>query len=186
LERFGEKKADNLLASILASKKVSLGRFIFSLGIPHVGEETANRLAEVFGSLTLFRSATSEQLEAVRDVGPRVAESVVAYFAEAENRLLLSRLVEYGVLVSHKKIEQTADGPLFGKRCVITGSLSGLTRDEAKDRIRSSGGVVVNSVSKNTDYIIVGASPGSKLDKAHVLGVTVLAEEDFLRMTNPE
>jgi len=179
LERFAEKKADNLLASVHASKKVTLSRFIFALGIPHVGEETAIRLAGVFGSLKALQHATLEDLEAVQDVGPQVAASIISYFSQEEHQTLLQRLLACDIVVSHKKIHSSS-GALFGKTCVLTGSLQDVTRDEAKDIIRGAGGVVASSVSKKTDYVIAGEKAGSKLSKAKQLGVTILTEQEFL------
>ena len=170
LERFAEKKADNLLASVHASKKVTLSRFIFALGIPHVGEETAIRLAGVFGSLKALQHATFEGLESVQDVGPQVAASIISYFSQEEHQTLLQRLLTCGIVVSHKKIH-TSSSALFGKTCVLTGSLQDVTRDEAKDIIRGAGGVVASSVSKKTDYVIAGERAGSKLSKAKQLGL---------------
>ena len=187
LEGFADKSADNLLASIERSKKVPLDRFVFSLGIRNVGEHVARVLSERFGSLGAIRDATNEALVSVRDVGPEVARSISAFFSDGKNRRLLERLIERGVEV--EKAESPAGaGPLEGKIFVLTGSLEGFTRDEAKRAVEKLGGRVSSSVSGKTDYVVAGSDPGSKLEKARRLGVSVLTEREFaelLKRRNP-
>ncbi|MEK7084637.1 MAG: NAD-dependent DNA ligase LigA, partial [Patescibacteria group bacterium] len=179
LERFADKKAQNIVDSIAAAKTVSLPRFIFGLGIPHVGEETAIRLANHFQSLEKIMSATSEQLEEVMDVGPRVAESLFEFFQDKENRKLIEDLKKNGVIVRSPK-SVVRSQKLSGQTFVLTGTLSSLSRDEAKDAIRSLGGEVSESVSKKTAFVVVGENPGSKAEKAKKLGVEILGEKEFL------
>jgi DNA ligase (NAD+) len=179
LDRFGEKSADNLLLSIEESRKVSLVRFLYALGIRHVGEVMAVALARHVPSLSRLEKASPEELEAVEDVGPKVAVSIVEYFRAPENRALLDKLFRAGVEI---KEEEKRSHRLEGKSFVLTGSLSGYSRDEAKELIRRQGGEVHASVTRETDYVIAGEKAGSKLAKAEKLGVKVLNEEDFLKM----
>ncbi|MFH1286821.1 MAG: NAD-dependent DNA ligase LigA [Candidatus Magasanikbacteria bacterium] len=181
LERFAEKSAENLVDSIESAKDVTLARFIFGLGVRHVGEETAIALANVFGSLEKIMSASLGELTSVEDVGPRVAESLREYFDRKENQLLVSDLQKNGVKI--KRLEHKVKGKkLSGKTFVITGTLQLFTRDEAKDEIREFGGSVSDSVSKKTDYVVVGENPGSKATKARDLGVKLLNESEFKKL----
>jgi DNA ligase (NAD+) len=181
LERFAEKSADNLIKMIEKSKNITLPRFVFSLGIKNVGEETAIRLSENFGSLDNVMSASLEDLEEVADVGPRVAESIVEYFKDQENKELVKDLINYGVNIEEYKIKKTK-GKFADQVFVLTGSLKKFSRDEAKEIIRSFGGDVSSSVSKKTDFVLVGHDPGSKYEKAKKLGVKILSEKQFLEM----
>ncbi len=181
LERFAEKSAANLIDSIESAKKVTLPRFIFGLGIHHVGEETAVRLAEHFGTLAKIQSAHLEDLQTVSDIGPRVAESIVEYFAVAENIQLLADLQTRGVKILPVEARPTL-GPLSGQSFVLTGSLETMSRDEAKDKLRARGATISESVSKNTSFVIVGAEPGSKYAKAQKLGVKILSEQELLKI----
>ncbi len=180
LEGFGEVSAENVIGAIGASRKVPLGRFIYALGIRHVGSQTADDLAAEFKDIDALRRADKETVAAVEGIGPVVAESVVSYFADAKNADLVDRLLE-AMDVRPAKGRGSA-GPLKGKTFVLTGTLSALTRAEAKDRIKALGGKVAGSVSKSTDYLVVGEEPGSKLDKARKLDISVLNERDFLAM----
>lgn len=179
-ERMGDKLAENLLVAIAASKTRELATFIFALGIRHVGEHTAKLLASGFGSLQNLMAATGEELLTIREVGPRVAQSITAFFAGEENRWVIERLLASGVSpsVTHKRV----GGRFSGKTFVFTGSLERFSRSEAQKMVESAGGHAAGSVSKKTDYVIAGAEAGSKLDKAKSLGVTVLSEEEFLQM----
>ncbi|OGH66419.1 MAG: hypothetical protein A3B90_00205 [Candidatus Magasanikbacteria bacterium RIFCSPHIGHO2_02_FULL_41_13] len=181
LEGFGDKSAENLIAAIEVSKSVTLARFIFALGIEHVGEETAIRFAKYFKTFEKFSNASLDELIAVDDVGPRVAESVIAFFTQKENQKLLQELFENGVQI--QKVQTAKSRKFEGKTFVFTGTLEQLTRDDAQDLARSLGGEVSSSVSKNTSYVVAGVSAGSKLDKARALGVEVLTEKEFLKLT---
>jgi DNA ligase (NAD+) len=175
LPRFAEKSVDNLLASVERSREITLARFIVSLSIPQVGEETAIDLAKHFGNLEKIRSAKVEELEKINGVGDVVGKSLYEWFSVKENSRLVDRLLKH-VKIIHKK-EQSLR--FSGKSFVITGTLSSMSRDEAKEKIRSLGGDVSESVSSKTTYVIAGENPGSKLDKAQKLGVKVLDEEKF-------
>ncbi len=181
LERMGEKSAENLLAAIEKSKSTTLARFLYALGIRQVGEATAQALAEHFGSLEALEKASVEELEQVPDVGPVVAESIRAFFREPHNRQVIRRLLKAGV---HWPAPRRKEGelPLAGKTFVLTGALSGMTRDEARTALEERGARVTSSVSKKTDYVVVGADPGSKYDKALSLGVPTLDEAAFMRL----
>ena len=178
LERMGPKSAENLVAAIDRSKSTTLSRFLFALGIREVGETTASSLASHYGKLSTIMSASEDELQGVDDVGPVVAARIRAFFDEPHNREVINRLIDSGV--SWPEAEPIAgpqQGPLTGKTFVITGTLSSMTRDEAKERIRSCGGKVTGSVSSRTDFVVAGQKPGSKLTKAQELNVTVLDEQ---------
>lgn len=182
LDRFAAKSADNLVKAISSSKRISLARFVYGLGIRHVGEETALTLAIEFDSLDKLVGASVEELAAVNDVGPQVAHSIIEYFADKLNQRLIQELIGNGVIIelpAHGHKRQT--GSLSGKTFVLTGSLNSLTRDQAKDKIREFGGEISSSVSKKTDYVVVGENPGSKYNQAKKLGVRVLFEQEFLK-----
>jgi len=183
LERMGEKSSQNLLDAIEKSKKTSLPRFIYALGIRHVGEETAKSLAQYFQKLDPIPQLKAEELEEIEDVGPIVAKSVCQFFKSTENRKMIKKLMGLGVSPKGMPAPDSATkGPLKGKRFVITGTLNSFSRDKAKDLILRSGGNVTNSVSKKTDFVIIGADPGSKAHKAHELGIQTLDENQFLQM----
>ncbi|MGE5318575.1 MAG: NAD-dependent DNA ligase LigA, partial [Hyphomicrobiaceae bacterium] len=182
LERMAEKSAANLLAAIEASKRTTLARFIFALGIRNVGEATAKDLAQHFGSLDRLLAATEADLLAVRDVGPIVAQSIVQFFAEPHNLGVVKTLRSAGVRWPESSGAQSSAGILAGKTLVLTGTLPTLTRDAAKERIEAAGGKVSGSVSKKTDYVVAGAEAGSKLTKAQELGVTILDEAALLAL----
>jgi len=179
LDRMGEKSARNLLAAIDHCRNTSFGRFLFALGIPQVGEATANRLAEHFATLDRLRVADQSQLEEVSDVGPVVADGVLRFFSQPDNQQVLDRLLLAGVTWSDKQ-NSTASHKLVGKTFVLTGSLVHLTRDDAKQRLTSHGARVTASVSGKTDYLVAGSDPGSKLVRAEELGISVLDETAFL------
>jgi DNA ligase (NAD+) len=174
LERMAAKSAAKLIRNIEASKQQPLQRLLTALGIRFVGERTAQFLAEQFGSLDAIANASEEELQAAEEVGPKVARSIVEFFAEPRNRELIERLRKAGLQFEHAAPKKS--GKLAGKTFVLTGTLPTWTREEAKARIEAAGGKVSGSVSKATDYVVAGDKPGSKLTKAHELGVTVLDE----------
>ncbi len=183
LERMAEKSASNVLAAIDASRDATLGRFVFALGIRHVGEVTAKDLARHFGNLDALMAADAGALQAAPDVGPVVAESVARFFAEPHNREVIAELRAAGVRWPEGEPARAATGgPFAGKIVVLTGTLSEMTRDEAKERIEAAGGRVTGSVSKKSDFVVAGAEAGSKLDRARELGVEVLDEARFRAM----
>lgn len=179
LERFAEKSASNLIKAIEKSKKIALSRFIFGLGIRYVGEETSIDLADYFGSLKNIRKTKLEELEKVPDIGCVVARSIYKWFRGKSNLELINNLIGAGIkIISPKKVEKK----LKGKRFLFTGSLINMTRDEAKNRVRMLGGDISSSVSKETDFVICGNSPGSKKEKAKKLGVKIISEKEFLKI----
>lgn len=180
LDRMGEKSADNLLAAIDRSRATSLPRFLYGLGIREVGEATAAALASSFGRLEGVMAADEDALQRVPDVGPVVASHVKAFFAETHNREIIDRLVECGVSWPESDpVAEPDDGPLAGKSFVLTGTLAGMTRDEAKARIQAMGGKVTGSVSKKTDFLVAGEKAGSKLTKAQNLEIAVINEQQL-------
>ncbi len=181
LERMGPKSAANLVGEIEASKTRSLARLVFALGIRHVGERLAQSLAERFRTLEGLAAAAAEDLVTVDDVGPRVAESVVFFFAQSENRKLIARLKEAGIdPVAGGKAAR--GGPLAGQVFVITGTLKSFGRDEARRRIEGLGGETADSVSGRTTCLVAGESPGSKRDKAAALGIRIIGENELLKL----
>jgi len=181
LERMGEKSVGALLDEIEQSKKAPLHRVLFGLGIRFVGERTAQLLADAFGSMDDLMKASTEELEAVHEVGPRVAQAIREFFDEPTNRELVKRLRAAGLTFAGEKKRQIS-AALAGKTFVLTGTLAGMSRDEAKEKIEAAGGRVSGSVSKKTDYVVAGEEAGSKLDKARELGVPVLNEAQLLAM----
>lgn len=175
----GEKTAKNLIEAIKRAKDRPLSRLLHGLGIRHVGSRTAEVLARHFGTLDKLAAASCEELQAVPEIGEVVAASIYDFFHTAENRALLEKLRAYGVCLAEPTASAAADLPLAGKTFVVTGTLAGYSREEIHEKIKSLGGRVSSSVSKNTDYVIVGENPGSKLDKARELGVRVLDEAQF-------
>jgi DNA ligase (NAD+) len=178
LERLGEKSAQNLVANLEHSKRTTLQRFLYGLGVRHVGESTARDLAKHFGQLDRILDASVEQLLEVPDVGPVVAGSIHTFFAQPHNREVVEQLRAVGIAwEEHEGTADSAPRPLAGKTFVLTGTLPTLSRDEAKDMIEAAGGKVAGSVSKKTHYVVAGAEAGSKLDKAQELGIEILDEE---------
>ena len=182
LPRFAEKSVDNLLNSIKKASETTLPRLLIGLSIPQVGEETAHDLAEYFKTIENLRSATFEELEVLSGVGPIIAESITDFFKSKENKKILNNLLQYIVV---KKVERLkSSSSLSGKTFVLTGTLETMSRDEAKEKIREFGGVVSESVSKETDYVVAGENPGSKYKKAQDLGVKILNDDDFNKLLN--
>ncbi len=181
LERFASKSADNLVKAVQNAKNISLDRFIYALGINHVGEETAIALAKEFGSLDNIMTANLERLENINDVGPQVAKSIVEYLTTKESQELIKDLLVNGIRIMNHELKIM--GRKFdGKTFVLTGTLQTLTRDEIKNKIRELGGSVSGSISKKTDFVVVGDNPGSKYTKAKSLGVKILGEEEVVAM----
>jgi DNA ligase (NAD+) len=176
LERMAEKSAANIMAALERARGTTLERFIYALGIRHVGESTARDLARHFGSLEAVMDASEDELLQVSDVGPVVAASVARFFAERHNREVVEQLRAAGVHWKEGRAAPRVAGGLAGKTFVLTGTLPNWTRDEAKERIEAAGGKVAGSVSKKTDFVVAGADAGSKLDRAVELGVTVIDE----------
>lgn len=199
LERFGEKSAENIVEEVGQKKKISLPKFLYALGILHVGEETAIALARNFefprtagysGSgheikikniLQIFKNLSLENLQKVPDIGPKVAQSIYDWFRETRNTKLLERFEKAGVEVQ-AELRSATKGKLAGKTFVLTGTLESMSREEAKERIREHGGDASESVTKKTDYLVAGAEPGSKYEKARKLGVSIIGEKELLGM----
>jgi len=194
LERFAEKKTQNIIEAIKKSKKISLARFIFSLGIRHVGEETAIALANYLssvsedgdemkfhrlGSIEKLKKTTKEELEKIPDIGPEVSESIYDFFQEKRNQKLIDDLIRAGVKIL---TPERVGKKLTGRTFVLTGTLETITREEAKEKIRLLGGEISETVSKKTNYIIVGKKPGSKYERAKELGVKTINEKEFLHL----
>jgi len=183
LDGFAEKSATQLLSVIRQSKTPSLERFLFGLGIHHVGQHVARILASQFGSLETLSAATREELVEIHDIGPEIAQSVVHFFAEPRNVDVLDKMKASGVAVQSAPRAVSGQGaPLQGKSFVFTGGLEHLSRQQAAQRLQVLGGRVNSSVSKQTAYVVVGTAPGSKLDDAKRLGVAVLDEAEFLEL----
>jgi len=183
-DRMGDKLAENLLNAIEASKKRELSRFIFALGIRHVGEHTAKLLATAFGSIDNLARATEAELLSIREIGPQVAQSITTFFHNEGNRETIRRMVAAGVEPTEE--EKKVGGRFTGKTFVFTGALTRFSRSEAQKMAENEGGHAAGSVSKKTDYVVAGAEAGSKLAKARDLGITVLTEDEFLKMLEGE
>lgn len=180
LERMGDKSADNLIQAIEKSRNTTLARFIFALGIRHVGETTAKDLANHYGSVHALMEASLEDLLTVKDVGPVVADSIVSFMQEVHNREVIEQLLASGMQLTVEKKEISA--AVLGKTFVLTGTFPTLTRDAAKDLLEKAGAKVSGSVSKKTDYVVAGVDAGSKLTKAEELGIAVIDEDAMLRL----
>jgi DNA ligase (NAD+) len=185
LDRMAEKSANNIVAALEKSKQTTLPRFLFGLGIRHVGEATAKELARHFGQLDLVMDASVEALSEVNDVGPVVAQSIHTFFEQPHNREVVEQLRACGVHWEEGEPAARAPQPLAGKTFVLTGTFPTLSRDQAKDLLEGAGAKVAGSVSKKTDYVVAGTEAGSKLDKAQALGVAVIDEAAMLAMLSP-
>lgn len=181
LDRMAEKSAENLVASLEKSKHTTLGRFLFALGIRHVGEATAKDLARHLGSMDRIMDAPVEELAQVPDVGPVVAASIHTFFAQAHNREVVEQLRACGITWEEGEAK-VASGPLVGRTVVLTGTLPTLSRDQAKDMLEAAGAKVAGSVSKKTDFVVAGTDAGSKLTKAQELGINILDESGLLSL----
>jgi DNA ligase (NAD+) len=190
LERFGEKSAENIVKEVESKKTITLPRFLYSLGILHVGEETAILLSQEISKsklliskptdvLKIFQKFSLNDLQKIPGIGPKVAESINSWFREARNIKLLEKLEKVGIKIVK---EGVTGGKFAGKTFVLTGSLEAMSREEAKEKIRALGGAVSESVGKKTDYVVVGSEPGSKYDKAKKLGIKILSEKEFLKL----
>lgn len=187
LSGFANKSAENLLASLAASKDRPLARLIYALGIHDIGAQTAKLLATRYRSLDALSQAEGAELQAIPSIGPRLSESLVAFFAEPHNQAVLEKLRQAGVRLAEPEAPSvTAGGPFLGKTIVLTGRLESMTRPEAEALIERLGGHASSSVSRSTDFVVVGAEAGSKLQKAQSLGVPVLSEVDFLQLAEPQ
>jgi len=182
LERMAEKSAENLIGAITESKKAGLARLVFGLGIRHVGQRVAQVLAQTYGSMDALAKAPYEDLEAIDEIGPRIAESICEFFGEKHNKKELCKLKQHQLVMTEEK--KAGGGSLEGKQFVLTGTLENMTRDEAKRKIIEAGGRVTSSVSAKTDYVLAGTDPGSKLTKAQKLGVAILNENEFQKLIN--
>lgn len=182
LERFAEKSAENLFLSIEESKQISLSRFIFALGIRHIGEETAVDLARYFGFLDKIKNANMEELEKIPGIGGNASQSIYDWFKQEENQKLIANLIKIGVVITND-LRFTRDKKLENKVFVLTGSLETITRDKAKEKIRFLGGTISESVSKKIDFVVAGKDPGTKkYNKARELEIKIINEKEFLEM----
>lgn len=184
LDRMGKKSASNLVEEIQKSRQSPLARVIFAIGIPFVGERTAQLLAEHFGSLDGVAGASQAELEQVDEIGPKTAEGIVSFFAEKRNVTLIESLRMAGLQFTGEKPARHGSQPLLGMQFVLTGTLPNYSRDDAKKMIESAGGRITGSVTKKTNYLVAGADPGSKVDKARSLGIDTIDEAGLLRLMN--
>lgn len=183
LDRMGEKSSENVIEAINAAKHIPLARFIYALGIRHVGERTASLLASHFRNLDAFLGATEEELCGIHEIGSETAAAIVEFLQLPEEQVLIKRLLSAGVEIENLKQQAIEENlPLSGKTVVVTGTLENYTRESIKEAIESLGGKVTSSVSKATDFVLAGEKPGSKLQKAESLGVEILEEKEFIKM----
>ncbi|MDH3956557.1 MAG: helix-hairpin-helix domain-containing protein, partial [Desulfobacteraceae bacterium] len=180
LERMGSKSAGNIVRAVEDSKRITLNRFIYALGIRHVGEHVAGILANGLKSFDKLRHAEPDELETIEGVGPVVAESIAEFFGQDENLKIVTEIIDSGVEIIDEDSQQTET--LSGKVFVLTGTLATLTRSEAKRAIEEAGGKVTGSVSRNTDYLVAGVSPGSKFNRAQELGVDIIDEQTLMKL----
>ena len=185
LERMGQKSAENIITAVENSKRPQLGRFIFALGIRHVGDRGADILANTFRSIDALQCATQSELERIHEIGSATAESIVAFFGQPENTQLLQKLCLAGVSPTYAEPKNVSDA-FTGKTFVFTGTLTQFTRDDAESIVKQLGASASTSVSKNTDYVVAGEKAGSKRAKAESLGITILTEDDFLTLCRPD
>ena len=187
LERLGEKSAANIIRSIGNSLEVPYNRVLFALGIRHVGETVAKTLAKEFRSVDELINADPERLTAVNEIGPKIAASIIAYFADTENKEIIRRLKSYGIRFSEERTETVVSGSLSGKTIVISGVFHKHSRDEYKEIIEKNGGRNSSSISASTSFILSGENMGpAKREKAIELGVQIISEEEFLKIIGKE
>lgn len=182
LDRFGEKSVSNLLASIEKSKYTNFDKVLYALGIRHVGEALAKKLANHFENIDNLMKANYEELLVIEDVGEKVAESVLSFFSNAQNKELIEKLKVHGLKFKIEKETKKISNSLEGKTFLFTGALSSMARSKAEELVEKNGGKILSGVSKNLDYLVVGAKPGSKLEKAQKLGIKIITEDEFLNM----
>ena len=183
LERLAQKSAQNLVDALEKSKTTTLTRFLYALGIGQVGETTAQQLASHYGALDPIMCAGVEDLQQIQDIGPVVAESIYTFFRQPHNVSIIKKLQQAGVTWSEQSPgDAVHDKKLSGKTFVLTGTLSSMSRDDAKQRLQSLGAKVTGSVSKKTDYVVIGSDPGSKATKAEQLDIEMLDEAQFLKL----
>ncbi|MBI5138475.1 MAG: NAD-dependent DNA ligase LigA [Candidatus Vogelbacteria bacterium] len=180
LDKMGNKSAENIVQSIKNASHVELAKLIISLGVPNVGEETAHDLANYFKSIEKLRNATEEEFQNIYGIGEIVTKSLLDYFNDKVNAVRLDRILEHVTVLKPQSVKKST--PLLGKTIVVTGTLDTFSREEAKQKVRELGGKVASSVSKQSDYVVAGANPGSKYDDAKELGVTILSESEFLKL----
>jgi DNA ligase (NAD+) len=187
LDRMGDKLTTRILANIETSKAKPLPRLLFAMGIIHVGTEIAELLTQAYNSIDEIAIATEVELAEIPGIGPKIAESIASYFQVSANQEVITKLRAAGVNLAQEPRQVSSEGqPLAGKTFVVTGTLVGFSRTEAQSRIKDLGGKITSSVTKNTDYVVVGESPGSKLASAERLGTQVLDEERFIEfLANP-
>jgi len=183
LERMAEKSVSNILNTIEKSKDTPLPRIIFALGIRHVGGETAEILAREFHSLDELAAASKESLTSIDTIGPKIADSIIAFFKQEENKNIINKLRAAGVNLG-EEAAMPKELPLAGQEFVITGRLEAFTRQEAEERIKALGGTTKDNVTQKTNCLVAGTDPGSKLARAQALGIKQLTEEDFIRLLN--
>jgi DNA ligase (NAD+) len=186
LEGWGEKSVQNLLYAINESKKRPFGRVLYALGVRHIGVSIAQVLVDNFPTIKHLIAASENNLQSVQGIGPRIAKSVIRFFEDEHNQRMVRRLKKAGVQMRSTKKYARSSQQFTGKNFVLTGTLTSMTREEAKQKIESVGGKVVSSVSKNTNFVIVGADAGSKREKAQTLGILLLDEKKFLTMLQSE
>ena len=180
LDRQAEKSAQNLIEAISKSKSPPLDKFIYALGIRHVGERTAKLLAARFGSMENLMTANKEDLTAINEIGPEIAASIVEFFHEHKNIDVMNKFKQAGVVPQKKETDKNA--PLQGKSFVFTGTMDKMGRNEAKTIVENLGGTIHSSVTKKTTYVVAGSEPGSKIDKAKSSGIKIISEEEFLKL----
>lgn len=180
LERMGDKLAENMLNSIQDSRETTLSRFTYALGIRHVGQHLSDVLAEHFGSMEKLAGASIEELQSISEIGPEVSQSIVSFFKQSANRKVIEKLKKAGIQFERKVV--STNSKLSGKKFIFTGALSSFSRSEAENLVKRLGGKITSTVTKDTDFAVVGADPGSKFQKAQKLNVHVLSEEEFKRM----